>query len=408
MTKPGSNLTRRDFLTASASCLASAALAGSAAATGSAGPEPAEPDNTKSTIPTRRLARTDIDVPLVSGGAGAANDPGLIQASFESGMYLFDTDARYQHGRHEQLLGRAFSRMGVRDRVVIMTKVHTPEQRAGLSGEESKKLLTETFEGSLKRLRTDYVDILLVHHVSDRRTIRDPAILEALTRLKRQGKARAIGTATHENMTVAINATAEDGVYDIVLTTINFTMADDRKLLEAIDNAARKGVGVIAMKTQAGGYSFPNPGTLRTYSSAVVNSAALKWVCHNRNIASSIPGIATYDHLRANLAVALNWEYTDEEKRFLSDNLIKLGMEFCRQCRKCVATCPRNADVPTLMRTHMYAQQYRDFGLARQTLDTISSNRSLSACAACGECSAACANSVNIPRKINELKLLYA
>jgi predicted aldo/keto reductase-like oxidoreductase len=162
------------------------------------------------------------------------------------------------------------------------------------------------------------------------------------------------------------------------------------------------------MKTQAGGANYPNPETLRQYSNAVVNSAALKWVLRNENVATTIPGIGNYDHMRANMAIAGNLEYTDEEKKFLSDNSIKLSMGFCRQCRKCLASCPHNTEIPDLMRTHMYATQYADLHKARMTIDQIARGRGLDACALCSTCTAQCVNSVDIPRKIGDLKLIYA
>ena len=406
MTDHKTDLSRRGFLAASMGCLASAGMLGFPTL-GCKSDTSADLTAITGDPIRRRLGNTDIEVPIVSMGGGGFTDPGFACSSYEAGMRLFDTDARYQNGRHERLLGRAFARLGVRDKVIIMTKVHTPEQRAGLSAAESKQLLYKTFEGCLRRLQTDYVDILLVHDVSSPGPIKDPAIMEAMSRLKQQGTVRYIGTATHANMAVAIDATVEAGIYDVVLTSINFTMADDSRLLGAIANAAAKGLGIIAMKTQAGGHAFPNPDTLRDYSTAVVNSAALKWVCHNENVATSIPGISNFEHLHADLAVAHDPGYTEEERRFLSDNRIRLGMEFCRQCRSCLASCPRGVDIPTLMRTHMYARQYGNFEYARLALDSIASEHGLAACRSCETCLAECANSVNIRRKIEELKLVY-
>jgi len=407
MTDRKTDLSRRGFLASSLGCLASAGLM-AASNLGCKSDPPADTPLVQGDPIMRKLGRTDIVTPIVGQGGGGATDPGFVYKCYKQGMRLFDTDARYRGGRHEEMLGLAFARMNVRHDVILMTKVHTPEQRAGLSPEESKALLYRTVEGCLRRLQTDYIDILLVHDVSSPRPIKDPSIMEAMATVKQQGKTRYIGTATHANMATAINATVEAGIYDVVLTAINFTMADDTRLLSAIQNAADTGVGIVAMKTQAGGYAFPNPDTMEDYSTAVINSAALKWVCQNENITASVPGISNFDHLRANLAVGVDPEYTDEERRFLADNDIKLSMEFCRQCRYCVATCPNNVEIPALMRTHMYTRQYADFDLARQTLDLIESDRGLSACAACSTCRAECANSVNIARKIAELIAVYA
>ncbi len=406
MSEQNSDFTRRKFMTASLGCLATAAMAGVTPSVVRGQEKEAEPN--KKGIVSRKLGRTDLMVPIVSMGAGAANDPGLVQACFEAGMRHFDTAAVYAFGRNEQMVGMALAKMGVRDKAIIGTKVLTPAQRTGVTPAELKRQVIASVEGSLKRLKTDYVDILGIHDVRDPATVKDEATMEALLQVKKQGKARYIGTTTHAAMADVINATVEAGIYDTVLTSFNFTMADDAAMMSAVANAAKKGVGVVAMKTQAGGANFPDPETLRQYSSAVVNSAALKWVLRNENVATTIPGISNYDHMRANMAVASNLEYTDEEKKFLSDNSIKLSMGFCRQCRKCLASCPHNTEIPDLMRTHMYATQYADLHKARTTIDQIARGRGLDACALCSTCTAQCVNSVDIPRKIGDLKLIYA
>ena len=402
-------LSRREFVAASIGGLATAGLSALT-------PGVARADETVTTttpenngIILRKLGRTGLEVPVVSMGAGACNDPNLVQACYEAGMRLFDTAAVYSYGRNEQMIANVITRLGVRDKAIYLTKGLTGQQRTNLGGpEQAVPTVRSIVEGSLKRLKTEYADILCLYDVRDPATMRDAAINDAFAQMKKEGKAKYLGISTHADMANVINATVEAGIYDVIVTSFNFTMANDTALVTAIDNAAKKGIGIVAMKVLAGGARFPNPDTLRDYSSQVVNSAALKWVLHNENIATTIPGIANFDHLRANFALASNIEYTDEESRFLSDNNLTLGMEFCRQCKKCLASCPNKADIPNLMRTHMYAAQYADFALARQTLEEIPSQHNLQVCGSCDSCAAKCANSVNIGRKINELKLIYA
>ena len=401
------DLSRRKFMATSVGALASAGLASITPGLVRADDPAAATTEAKDGAIYRKLGRTGLELPIVSMGAGACNDPALVQACFESGMRLFDTAANYGYGRNEQMVANALHRAGVHDQAVFVTKVLTPAQRNGLTPEQIRATLRKTLEGSLKRLKTDCVEILLVHDVRDSETVRDEAILQAMQEVKQEGKAKFIGTATHASMADVINAMVEVDIYDVVLTALNFTMATDTALMGAIANAAEKGVGVIAMKTLAGGGRFPNPETLRNYDNSVVTSAALKWVLQNENVATSIPGIGNFDHMRANFAIAGNVEYTDEEARFLSDNSITLGMGFCRQCSKCLASCPKDVEIPDLMRTHMYAAQYANFQLARQTLQDIPAGRSLSNCGSCESCTAQCVNSVDIPSKIDELKLIY-
>jgi predicted aldo/keto reductase-like oxidoreductase len=402
---------RREFVTTSLTCLATAGLATVTPGIVAAQDKPtttASKTTPTGGIVTRKLGRTGLEVPIVSMGAGACNDPNLVQACYEAGMRLFDTSDTYAYGRNEQMLGAVLSQMKVRDKAIIVTKAFGGPMRNNTPPEKVKAAISTSLEGSLKRLKTDYVDVLQLYDVRDPEPLRNQAINEALAAVKKEGKVRFTGLSTHSDTANVINAAVEAGVYDVILTAFNFTMATDAAMMSAVANAASHGIGIIAMKVLAGGARFPNPDTLRQYSGAVVNSAALKWVLRNENVATAIPGIGNFDHLRANFPIASNLNLTDEESRFLADNRITLGMEFCRQCRKCLASCPRNADVPTLMRTHMYAVQYADFQQARQTLNDIEGHRSIQTCTSCDTCAARCANSVNIPRKIGELKLIYA
>jgi len=404
-----SDISRRDFLGASLTGLATAGMVSLAPGTLLAQDKSKDEKKKNGVIHYRTLGRTGISVPVVSMGVMVADAPAIVQGAYELGVRLFDTAANYQYGANEQMVGNVVSKLGVRDKVVILTKIFIPGQRQGLTGDQWEKKAVTLVEGSLKRLKTDYVDVLLVHDVSSAEDINNLDLLAAMNKLKKQGKTRSIGVATHRNMTEVINEAARLGDYDVILTALNFTMADDTALLSAIDNAAAKGIGFIAMKALAGGARWPNPDARANYSGSTVTRAALKWVLSNKNIATTIPGFANFDFMNEDFSIASNLEFTAEEKKLLSDNNIKLSMGFCRQCEQCLASCPYDSDIPTLMRTHMYSAQYGDFYLARTTLDTIPKQKSLSICNSCSECVAQCAHkSVDIARKIADLKLMYA
>lgn len=402
-----SNFNRRKFLTASISSVVTVGLAGISPKITLAQDFSKATENSQDEIIYRQLGKTNINMPIVGMGVMNANNPEIVRASYEIGIRHFDTAANYQFGRNEQMVGKVISHMGVRDNVIIGTKILVPQQRQGLNPAEIKDKAIILLEGSLKRLKTDYIDILCVHDVNNPEEISNPALTEAMNLLKQQGKVRAIGISTHSNMAEVINEVARTGNYDVVLTAINFTMADDESLLGAIKNAASKGIGIIAMKTQAGGARWPNPESRRNYSSSTITKAALKWVLRNENITTSIPGFVNYEHMKEDFSVAFNLKFTPDEKKLLSDNNVKLSMGFCRQCRQCLTSCPNSIDIPTLMRIHMYAAQYGDFYLARATLDEIPKGKGLEVCKSCHVCTARCLNTVDIPRRIDELKMMY-
>ncbi len=395
--------TRRGFLGTAATGLVAAGLATLAPGRLTAD----ETESAKKDIITRKLGKSNISVPIISMGVMNANNPGIVQASYEKGVRHFDTAAYYQFGRNEQMVGTVIKKMGVRDKVIIGTKIYTSQQRV-TDPKEAKKKFIKMAEGSLNRLKTDYVDILYLHDVSDPADFTNPGVIEALNTLKDQKKIKLAAVATHSNMAGVINEVIKGGFYDVVLTAVNFTMADDAEMMKAISDASKKGIGIIGMKNMAGGSRWPNPETRRNYSSKTIAKAALKWVLHHESITTCIPGYDNHEHLEQNFEVAYDLEYSDEESKFLTDNDIALGVGFCRQCKKCLASCPNDADVPTLMRVHMYAAQYANFQHARQTLNDIPKQNGLANCLLCTTCTAECANTVDIGRRIDELKLIYA
>lgn len=409
--KPG-DLTRRRFISTSLTGLAAAGLAG--VSPGLAAAEEGEKkagdakaaDEAESKMIYRTLGKTGITIPIVSMGAMNADNPEIVKASYEAGVRHFDTASLYAFGRNEQMLGKVIKELGVRDDVVISTKERLGG-RENMSDEQAAEKFIKLTEGSLKRLQMDHVDIVYLHAVPNVDGL-DPAAFEAMAKLKKEGKARFSGVSTHESMTDIITTVTENDLCDVVLTSMNVSLADDAALHEAIDTAAKKGVGIVAMKTQAGGRQLPNQESLNTYESGVVQSAMLKWVMRHESITTSIPGYSSYQHMKEDVSVAFNLEYTEDEKRFLADNEMKLGLGFCRQCRECIASCPHGVAVPELMRTHMYAAQYSNFRQARATLDEIPAGLSIAACKSCDTCSARCAHHVDIAYRIEDLKLMYA
>ena len=140
-------------------------------------------------------------------------------------------------------------------------------------------------------------------------------------------------------------------------------------------------------------------------SATVTNPTALiKWVLQHEQVATVITNYGTFDQLEQNFSVAYDLAYTDSEKKFVSDEKAVSQLEFCQQCGSCRAGCPARADIPTLMRSHMYALQYRDQEKALYALASIPKGKGLDACANCETCRAACVNTVNIARKVADLK----
>ncbi len=357
-------------------------------------------ETSASPILQRTLGKTDLSLPVVSMGVMNADVPGLLRRAYELGIRHFDTAAGYQNGRNEEMVGQVIKEMGVRDQVVISTK--QPSPRRSQNAAEAKMRFVKGVEGSLKRLQMDYVDILYHHSVDSVEDAQAEGPLEALQGLKKDGKTRFIGLSTHKTVDVLSEA-IRLGLFDVGLVTLNYTMAHDAGILSTIEKAARSGMGMVAMKTQAGGTVRPD-AKLPKELPAASQTALLKWALNHEFVTTAIPGFSTYEHLEQDFSVARNLAYTREEELFLADKTFADQAEFCQQCGECISGCPRQVDIPVLMRSHMYAVQYRNLGMAREMLASAAPGRGLEACGACESCLATCRNTVQIGRKIAQLK----
>lgn len=368
-------------------------------------------------IITRPLGKTGIDLPVISMGVMNTLDSSLIEKSYNIGVRHFDTAAYYMQGQNERTLGETFKKMKVRKEVVISTKIPVfslPVIIDSLKKKDTKKLKAEFIkhtEESLKRLQTDYVDILYIHAVNEVIHINIPGFMEALQTLKSQGKIRSIGFSTHGNMAELIKNNVETKFYDVILTSFNYAMSNNQEYINILQKAAESGIGLIAMKTQCMQPWYKDgieeEQNKKFYEGKIHHTALLKYVMHNKSFTTAVPGYTNFDQMNEDFSVAYNIDYNEDEIRFLKDRNVILSMKsVCQQCSHCVATCKYKVDIPKLIRAHSYATCYPNIEQARQTLSEIPEARNINNCTLCKECTAVCANKVNISKRIKELKLI--
>jgi len=360
---------------------------------------------------TRVLGGTGIHLPVVNMGVMNADNPALVRRAYEVGMRLFDTAANYQRGRNEEMVGSVIRELGGRKQTIIATKVYIPHQQRNMSPEQARDFYIKSTAESLKRLQTDYIDILYSHNVMTPEYLNNPGILEALQQVKKEGKARFIGFSTHANMAELIADATRTGWADVILTVFNYAMADDQQLISSLTAASAKGIALIAMKTQCSQYWYRQElpaEKQRFYEGNISHGAVLKWALHHPFIACAIPGFTTFEQLETDWAAARDLEYSAAEKQFITDRQVKLSLAYCRQCAACLPTCPRGVNLPELMRTHLYAAGYGNLYQVRDTYAEIPRQRSLPACAGCERCQARCVNGIDITGRLNELKAILA
>ncbi len=377
------NLNRRAFLRnslvgASGALLAAPALAGTLS-------QQTEP--TPGKITRRKLGRTGIVLPIVSMGVMRADNPGLVKAALKGGVVHLDTAHGYQRGKNEEMLGELLKDYP-RDSFVISTKIPPGAQDE----------MRSRMDLSLQRLKMKQVDIVYLHGPESKSVVLDPAHMEFMKEIKASGKTRFVGVSVHRNEPEVIQAVIEAGIYDVVLTSINFKQDHYASVREAIAKAAKAGIGIVAMKTMAGGF-------LDKERTKPVNcTAALKWVLQDENITTAIPGVTTFDMLSENLRVNEDLTLTDKEKADLAFAGSERGL-YCQGCDNCVADCRKGLPIPEMMRAFMYTYGYGSPALGRELLGTLSIQTN--PCHDCGNCSVNCKKGFNVQERIADVSRLH-
>jgi hypothetical protein len=345
-------------------------------------------------LETRVLGRTGLKVTTVGFGCMITSDGSVIERAVDAGINYFDTARGYQNGNNERMVGVALG--ANRKKVVLSTKSHAPD----------KKTMLEHIDKSLKELGTDYVDIWYQHARSKTEEITDETI-EAQLLAKQQGKTRFIGVSTHSGQQQLIPWMVDKKVFDVVLAAYNFSM--DATMVQAINAAAKGGMGVVAMKVMAGGprrvksdaqlsQKLAQPGALL---------AALKWVIKDPNVATTIPSITDMDQLDENLtAMAAPWSKTEE--RILAAHLEEIRPLYCSLCGACDGQCRQGLPVHDVLRILSYADGYGQFALARERFLELSAAHQAVRCGDCAACTVNCPKGVQVRERVSRAQELLA
>ncbi|MEK6612248.1 MAG: aldo/keto reductase [Gemmatimonadota bacterium] len=267
------------------------------------------------TLPSRRLGRTGVTLPMLglggyhlgqSGSEAAART--LVDAAFDEGIRFFDTAESYQNGTSEQWLGAALA--GRRDQVFVMSKSFDfPRRRP--------EMAERHLAGTLKRLRTDKLDLWQLHSV---RTVADVDLafapggaFEMMLELKAKGAARFLGVTGHQQPEANLRAIHywDQGLkFDVMqmpLNPIDYHQQSFQRYV--LPELVRRDIGVIAMKTSADG------ALLREKICSIDECLRYAW---SLPISLAVVGMLSPVQVRENAARARSFSaYSDAERRAL-------------------------------------------------------------------------------------------
>jgi predicted aldo/keto reductase-like oxidoreductase len=284
-------VSRRNFLQASAVTAALAeqviAQTSSASATG---------------VPTRVLGRTGVRVSIVGLGGwhiGSVKDDDeairIMHTAMDEGMTFFDNAWDYHNGRSEELMGRALATDGRRKKVFLMTKDCERDYAGSM----------KNLEDSLRRLKTDYLDLWQFHEMvydNDPDWIFEKGAVKAALEARKQGKVRFIGFTGHKDPLIHLKALGKPHDWDAAQMPINVMDAHFRSFQkEVVPVCLKKNVGVIGMKGLGGGEG-------RFLSKVGLTAEECYRYCLSLPITVQVCGITNMQQLRADIALARNFK----------------------------------------------------------------------------------------------------
>ena len=281
-------------------------------------------------------------------------------------------------GANEEMVGEAFK--GKREKVLIQTKVR----------EHDEKRARASVERSLRRLRTDYIDILVWHSHSSKEEVSDTKLFEFMSKMKKEGKVRFTGFSSHRNMAPLLREAAKFNFHDVALVSYNFTHSKDLK--EAVALAAKSGIGIIAMKTQAGGFKKEKMQGLSPHQ------AALKYVLMDQNVSCAVPGVTTIEQIEECAAV-MGTAFSKEDLETLKQYQAFLHGRICTMCGGCIGECPDGVSHGDLLRVVMYRNGYENDSPLKESLEMLAS-QGIQRCFECSTCSIVCRRGLDVRTQI--------
>jgi aryl-alcohol dehydrogenase-like predicted oxidoreductase len=265
-------------------------------------------------IPMRPIGKTGVSVSALGMGGyhlGSAKDVAeakrIVDEALDGGLNFFDNCWDYHDGQSEEWMGEALK--GKRDKAFLKTKVCTHGR--------SKQVAMNMLEQSLRRLRTDHLDLWQIHEViydDDPDLIFAPnGAIEALEQAKKDGKVRFVGFTGHKDPSIHLKMLSHDFPFDTVQMPLNCFDASFRSFENSVlPDAQRRGIAVLGMKSMGGSGEMVAKG-------AVTPEEALRYAM-SLPVATTISGINSPEVLRQNLSIAQNFKpFSKQEMQSLRD-----------------------------------------------------------------------------------------
>ena len=344
----------------------------------------------------RTLGRSGLKVSEIGMGTWEAPNENVMSYAIDKGINYIDTAPEYKEGEEERMVGRVVKNR--RDKVVIASKFFT-------TSKSTKQETMNFLEATLKRMQTDYLDVMIIYQVGEilpRRGItkgierlKNENVIEMVNQAKKDGKVRAFGVSSHGgDLAGYMNYAVDSGNFDMIMIKYNFmTFPEEEKITK---KAKENNVGSVAFKVVGGAYDQKIKG-YENSRTPEFRRAAIKWVLSNPNITTLVIRMPTFDEVD-NCLKSLSEKMGYNDRKILERYASAVKPYFCRWCGTCTQACPYSVAVPTIQRYLMYYTNFNHQGTAVQKYANLLPEQRAYKCFECSApCEKICPN--NIPIK---------
>jgi len=308
---------RRAFLEKLGYLGAATFLAQSAGAAGAAENEVTvdfpSPENlaARGEVPRRKFGKTDAVVSAMGLGGhtfamakSEAESIRIVQEAVDGGITFMDNAWEYHEGRSEEWMGKALAEGGRRDKVFLMTKC--------CSHGRDKKVAMQQLDESLRRLRTDHLDLWQIHECvyynDPERHFAAGGAIEALTEAKKQGKVRFVGFTGHKDPAIHLEMLSHGYPFDACQLPLSGFDAQFRSFQNRVlPELNKQGIAAIGMKSLN--------GTAEAVKKGIIRAADAIRYAMSLPVAVTVSGIDSLDLLRENLRLAREFTPMSRDER---------------------------------------------------------------------------------------------
>ncbi|GHV66250.1 aldo/keto reductase [Spirochaetia bacterium] len=343
----------------------------------------------------------------------------MIRYAADHGVTYFDTAYGYHNKTSEEVLGEALEG-GRREKVKIATKqpFGIMEDLSTGGGKTILENARRNLENTLKKLRTSYIDMYLIHNIqkSTWDDIKKNKIIEEYEKFRAEGMIKGIGFSYHGQFPT-FKDVLEFYSWDMCQIQQNFVDVEKEATAEGIHLAGKKGCALVIMEPLRGGLLAAPPVQVKAiYDEYPVKRPAVEWafrhVLDYPEVSTILSGVSTLEQLKENLEIfskpdAVPGCLSADEKQILArvktkyDSLASIP---CTACEYCLP-CPQGVNIPGVFARYNDGAMFGSFEPPRRSYMFMTRGKQdASFCAACGACEKKCPQHIGI---IKELKTAH-